>query len=176
MASGPDNLRRILDQSSAEVIPQDGVAVLKEKDPSKPYEIELRGLPSDSLLVKIENFEVKPGFLNGEDGILRRADFALVDDEVVVFLELKTGRIKPKEIEQQLHGAQCVLDYCASIGNRFFNDPNFLTPALENYHRVVLHKVNLNKRRSVPTSNRRNHRSFKTISCGERVYFKALVT
>ncbi|MDE0332004.1 MAG: hypothetical protein OXL41_09060 [Nitrospinae bacterium] len=177
MASCIDNLRRILHQSSITEVSRRGVATLKETDPSNPYEIELKGLPRDSLLVKIDRFKEKTDFLNGRNGIARRADFALVNDDAIVYIELKSGRIHPRQIEQQLYGAQCVMDYCASIGNRFFNDPNFLTPAINKPHLVLLHtNRSMNKRRSIAENNQSPNHPFKRINCGSSVYYRQLVS
>ena len=177
MAPCTDNLRGILHQSSITKVSSQGVAILKENDPSNPYEVELRGLPPDSLLIKIDRFKEKTDFLNGRHGIARRADFALVNADEIVFMELKSGRIQQKEVERQLHGAQCVIDYCASIGNRFFNNANFLNPAIKNQHLVLLHiKGSISKRRSTPEKNQQPNHPFKTIKCGKCVYYKALVS
>ena len=62
MAPCTDNLRGILHQSSITKVSSQGVAILKENDPSNPYEIELKGLPTDSLLVKIDRFKEKTDF------------------------------------------------------------------------------------------------------------------
>lgn len=177
MVSCTDNLRGILHQSSITKVSSQRVAILKENDPSNPYEIELKGLPPDSLLVKIDRFKEKTDFLNGKNGIARRADFALINNDAIVFIELKSGRIQPNQVERQLHGAQCVMDYCASIGNRFFNDPNFLNPAIKNQHLILLHITgSINKRRSTPVKNKQPNRPFKTIKCGQSIYYKALVS
>ena len=176
MAPCTDNLRGILHQSSITKVSSQGVAILKENDPSNPYEIELRNLPTDSLLVKIDKFKEKTDFLNGRNGIARRADFALVNADEIVFIELKSGKIQRKEVERQLHGAQCVMDYCASIGNRFFNNPNFLEPAIQNPHLVLLIKGSINKRRSTPDKNKQPNRPFKTIKCGSSIQYSELVS
>lgn len=177
MAACSANLRLILDQSSI-TEPSNQRAMLQEPDHSNPYEIELRGLPSDSLLVKTDKFKIKTGFLNRRNGILRRADYAIVNENEIVFLEMKSGKkIKRNKVIQQFHGAQCVMDYCAAIGKHFFNDPNFLSPAIKKPHLVLLLKRSLNKRRSVST-NSRGHSVFKTIPCGPNssVYYKQLVS
>ena len=177
MPSCIDNLRRILNSSSITEVSGQGVAILKENDPSNPYEIKLKGLPTDSLVVKIDRFKEKTYFLNGRLGIARRADFALVNDDAIVFIELKSGKIQRTVVERQLHGAQCVMDYCASIGNRFFNDPNFLDPAINNTHLVLLHTGrSMNKRRSTADTTQRSNHPFKTISCGSSVYYRQLVS
>ena len=176
MPSCIDNLRRILHQSSITEVSGQGVAILKETDPSNPYEIELKGLPTDSLLVKIDRFKEKTDFINGRNGIARRADFAVVNDDAIVFIELKSGKIQRTIVERQLRGAQCVMDYCASIGSRFFNDPNFLNPAINNPHLVLLHtNRSMNKRRSIADTNQSSNHPFKTIKCGSSVYYKQLV-
>lgn len=177
MPSCIENLRSILNPSSITEVSGQGVAILKESDPSNPYEIELKGLPTDSLIVKIDRFKEKTYFLNGRNGIARRADFALVNNDVIVFIELKSGRIQPRRVKQQLYGAQCVMDYCASIGNRFFNNPNFLNPAINNPHLVLLQTGrSINKRRSIAENNQSSNHPFKTIKCGSSIYYRQLVS
>ena len=177
MPSSIDNLRRILHQSSITEVSRQGVAILKENDPLNTYEIKLKGLPTDSLLVKIDRFKEKTDFLNGRNGIARRADYAVVNNDEIVFIELKSGKIQRKEVERQLHGAQCVIDYCASIGHRFFNNPNFLNPAINNQHLVLLHtRRSINKRRSIAENNQNSNQPFKTIKCGSSIQYKELVS
>ena len=177
MPSCIDNLRRILHQSSITEVSGQGVAILKETDPSNSYKIELKGLPPDSLIVKIERFKEKRYFLNGRHGIARRADFAIVNDDALVFIELKSGKFQRTVVKRQLRGAQCVMDYCASIGNRFFNDPNFLNPAINNPHLVLLHtRRSMNKRRSIAEKNQSSNHPFKTIKCGSSVYYRELLS
>lgn len=177
MPSCIDNLRSILNSASITKVSGQGVAILKESDPSNSYEIELKGLPRDSLIVKIDRFKEKTYFLNGRNGIARRADFALVNDDAIVFIELKSGKIQRTAVERQLHGAQCVMDYCASIGNRFFNNPNFLNPAINNPHLVLLHTGrSMNKRRSSTEINQGSSHPFKIIKCGSSVYYRELVS
>lgn len=177
MPSCIDNLRRILNPSTITEVSRNGVAILKETNPSNTYQIELKGLPTNSLIVKIDRFKEKRYFLNGRHGIARRADFALVNDDAIVFIELKSGNIQRTAVERQLHGAQCVMDYCASIGNRFFNNPNFLNPAINNPHLVLLHTGrSMNKRRSIAEKNQRANHPFKTIRCGSSVHYRQLVS
>ena len=136
-------------------------------------------MPPGSLLLRTDDFEPQHHFLLKGKGLRKRADFALIDDDRIIFIELKSGGVDKKEIERQFNGAKCVIDYCASIGKHFFNDPNFLTPAVNTQHCVLLFKnrISINKR-STSSSRKRKRMSygaFDRLDCDGEAHYKELM-
>lgn len=156
------NLKKIVRPESFEEAQGAADLVLEERDGSNPYKIQLKGVPAGSLLLKTDDFEPQHHFLIKGKGLRKRADFALIDHDRIIFIELKSGRVDKKEIERQFNGAKCVIDYCASIGKHFFNDPNFLAPAVNTQDCVLLFK----NRISIKKRNTRSSQKHKKMSCG----------
>lgn len=173
------NLKKIVGPQSLKEAQSGTHLVLEERDRSNPYKIELKGVPAGSLLVKTDNFNPPRRFLVNKNGLHKRADFALIDNDKIIFIELKSGSVNTKEIVRQFCGAKCVMDYCASIGKHYFNDPNFLNPAIIDQNCVLLvkKKNSIKKRRIVPPpkSKRTGNVVFKRLDCVKEVYYKQLV-
>lgn len=113
--------------------------VLTEKN-QITYSLEICNLPEDTLIVKVDEFEIndlKDVFRKCGDndkqgkGVCARADFAIItatsEQKFIIFLEMKSGNTSLEwEIIAQLRGAQCFIEYCKSIGKIFWEQPNFL--------------------------------------------------
>ena len=173
------NLKKIVDPQSFEEVQSNAPLILKERDRSNPYEIELKGVPIGSLLLKIDNFDSPRRFLVNKNGLHKRADFALINKDKIIFIELKSGKFNTKEIKRQFYGGKCVIDYCASIGKHFFNDPNFLVPAIQSQYCVLLFKNrnSIKKRPTGPfsTFQRTDSTIFRRLDCDTMAYYKKLV-
>ena len=178
MTNAVKNLKKIVDPQSFEEAQGRADLILEEKDPSNPYKIDLKGVPAGSLLLKTENFILQPGFLARKRGLQRRADFALVDSDKIIFIELKSGKLNKTEIEQQFYGAKSAIEYCAAIGKHFFNDPNFLNPAIKSQSCVLLfkNKSSIKKRRTSSSQIRQQTSSsvFHRLDCDGEAYYRQL--
>ena len=172
------NLKKIIDPQSFEEAQSGTHLILEERDKSNPYKIDLKGVPSGSLLLKTENFVPQRRFLVNKNGLHKRADYALIANDKIIFIELKSGSPNTKEIERQFYGAKCAIDYCAAIGKHFLNDPNFLNPAIKSQHCVLLFKVrhSIRKRRTGLSPNRRQMSSnvFDCLSCDSGAHYRQL--
>ena len=179
MTNAVKNLKKIVDPQSFEEAQGRGDLVLEEKDPSNPYKIDLKGVPAGSLLLKTENFVPQRGFLLNKNGLHKRADFALIANDQIIFIELKSGRQNTKEIERQFYGAKCAIEYCAAIGKHFFNDPNFLNPAIKSQSCVLLFKKksSIKKRRTSSSQIRQQTSSsvFDRLDSDGEAYYRQLV-
>ena len=104
---------------------------LKDKD-SKAI-IEIENLPENSIVIKPETFLFRYVVFAGSKDERRRADFVIVSNDGtrkwIVFIEIKEGEIRKKKrqlVIAQLRGAQCIMDYCKSIGREFWSTKGFL--------------------------------------------------
>ena len=93
------------------------------------YQFKLRHLPKDALVIKCDKFpQLGDIFFKGDNMECKRADYALISEscgEIMIF-ELKRSRNSAgnKEIYAQLKGAKCIVEYCKSIVDSFFNEIN----------------------------------------------------
>ena len=106
---------------------------VKLKDKESKATIEIENLPQDSIVIKPETFEFKYVVFAGSKDERRRADFVIVSNEGtrkwIIFIEIKEGKIdgqKRNRVIAQLRGAQCIMDYCKSIGREFWSAKGFL--------------------------------------------------
>ena len=116
------------------------------------YSVTIYQPPSDSLVIKAENFPAPSDFFKGSKGENKRADFIVISEgrRVILYIELKAGKRKPGEIKQQLKGASCVLAYCKEVARQFWNKNDFLDNYDCRYIGIV--GVNIRKRRTRPES------------------------
>jgi len=140
------------------------VIKLKESSASSPYDVIIRGIPSDTkvIVLKPDAFTAPKEVFANSRHECKRADFVIVADtgekKVIVYIEMKAGKGGSElEIIQQLKGAQCFIGYCREIGQAFWNQPNFLEDY--EYRFVSMRSIRVNKR---PT------RSTKTNSIHDR--------
>ncbi|MYE87742.1 hypothetical protein F4X33_01950 [Candidatus Poribacteria bacterium] len=93
--------------------------------------IEIKGLPCDSIVIRAEDFKDPLTVFKGSKGERKRADFVIVSNDGIkkwiIYIEVKRGsRIPRDHIIAQLRGAQCIMDYCKSIGREFWSAKGFL--------------------------------------------------
>jgi hypothetical protein len=86
-------------------------------------EVTIMDLPTDSIVLNIEKFEQPKTLFRGKNGECKRCDYVLVLTEekqkILIFVEMKSGRLNMAEIQRQFKGAECVIDYCDAVLNRF---------------------------------------------------------
>lgn len=111
----------------------DSTLILFENSNNNQGEITILNVPSDALLIKIDEnkFDVRQIFMSFE-GICKKADYILITREKkeIIFIELKFPKPKSKnnnidntDISYQLLGAKCLFDYIKSIlENRGFQN------------------------------------------------------
>ena len=104
-----DIIRKLLD-SSAVVMPNDDSGVLemrlKETDPKAKLKlVQIRGVPSNSLLIKVDGAAPLNTLLSGENGIRQRCDYVLLTERksgpILVFCEMKSSSVRPSEVTRQ---------------------------------------------------------------------------
>ncbi|MBF0520989.1 MAG: hypothetical protein HQK92_14860, partial [Nitrospirae bacterium] len=68
----------------------------------------------DSVLVQIDEFKEHNKLFTSDKGQLRMCDYVLLtrvrNQEMILFIEMKSETVKIKEIEQKFNGALCIMD------------------------------------------------------------------
>jgi len=121
--------------------------VLKEEG-VRGSEVCIRNIPTDSVVIKADNFPAPTKFFNGEQGECKRADFIIISTEkkVIIYIELKAGQKSGCYIVKQLKGASCLVSYCQEIAKQFWNKDDFLAGYQQRY--IGLTHLSINKRSS----------------------------
>lgn len=89
----------------------------------------IRGIPEDTLIIKIDAIYSPDKIFNGKRGECTCADYVLISSQkkCIVYVEMKKTKGSRAHIEQQLLGAQCFIEFCTTIGRKFWCNENFLT-------------------------------------------------
>lgn len=129
--------------NKATLVPIDArQAKLKETETGtgSSYHVILKGLPDDTLILKTDKFPSPDKFFdcNNNSGICKRADYVVVNEQKMIFIELKKTKARKNNTKKQLLGAQCVMDYCIAVGRRFFGHDPFLKNAVKKPHFVSI--------------------------------------
>ena len=95
---------------------------------SSDYFVTINNVAEIAIAIKTDNFPDLKNFFNccSDIGQCKRADFVVVTDKKLIFIELCKGKKQAKEVVQQLKGAQCVIEYCRNIGSKFYDYDSFL--------------------------------------------------
>lgn len=144
-------LLRALFKTDALASVQDDRIILEERS-KQPYTLKITGAPYDTIAFKADMFP-DPGsiFRNGNHEC-RRADYVIVsrrgNSKWIVYVEMKRRRGNPREVEDQLRGAKCVVAYCREIGQQFWNPQLGRRRFLERYAErfVSVRGIGINER------------------------------
>lgn len=134
---------------------------LIEDTPPVYYEVVINNIPEDAVVIKTETFldPNKKGcdkIFKGSKGELKRADFAIVaetdNDKFIVLIEMKsdTTTSKKSDVIKQFNGAQSFIRYCQSIGQLFWEVPNFLDNYKLRFVRIINKMESIRKETSCP--------------------------
>lgn len=125
------------------------IITLKESSDGSQYAVEIKGIPKDAIAIKADMFPAPDHIFTCQRGECRRADYILVTSSdqgnFIVYIEIKKGRAKSKEIIEQLKGAQCFIAYCREIGRIFWQKEDFLGTQYQSRF-VSIREISLNKR------------------------------
>lgn len=117
----------------------------------KIYSLTVTNCPEQTLVIRADQFWDRRKLFQGTRGEQRCADYILICDDPamgrwVLYIELKKSDADLKSIKQQILGAQCILNYCTAIGQRFWNQPDFLST----YQRknIAITQITLSKRKT----------------------------
>lgn len=124
-----DVLKELIRNEHLGVPPQGsyGKPYLRLTEPKAGYEITIRNVPEHSLAVKADGFKGGEWFFTGKNGECKRADYIVFSEHLngiqAICVELTKAQKSWTEIEQQLIGSKCLLDYISSIGENFIKNP-----------------------------------------------------
>lgn len=122
--------------------------------------VTIRGIPSDTVVIKVDKFKSPDSIFNCDNGECKRADFIIVSGsdqkKVILYIEMKKNKGSSRaEIVQQLKGAKCFLIYAQEIEKHFLNEKNFLT---EYNHRFIsIGHISISKRKTRITKETASH-------------------
>ena len=147
--------------------------------------VEIKGLPTNSIVIRAENFEEPLTVFNGTKGERKRADFVIVSNDErerkwVICIETQEMDSKlASHVTQQLKGAYCFITYCKCIGKSFWASDEFLNDYQYRFVSIVDLNFNRSKRQTQPFySTGELHSSpdkFLKISRSPTVYFRKLI-
>ncbi len=129
MEESLEALRELLvDDIIGDIIHEHGICSvrLREKgSDAKLKQVDLLGIPENSVLIKLDAYEQPLSLFKGRKGERKRCDyilFTVLDGKgYALFIELKSAKLKKPEYICQFKGAECVVDYCHSALQRFHN-------------------------------------------------------
>lgn len=106
--------------------------LLKGKTPdNRSYAFEIRNVPQDSILLKIDDSFPQADKLLKEDGGIRvRADYAIIskisNNRRILIIEISAANKPDSYIKRQLTGGICVLEYCSAVYEKFYSSNKIL--------------------------------------------------
>lgn len=161
---------------------------LKDTDISgNEYTFKISDVPQDTIIIRADKFPNTGVFFKGstQTGICQKADYIIISKKSdgsshrIIIIELTKGTSKDaKFIIKQLKGAKCILKYCESIIEHFFNKKDILKNAPIHYVAVVnaggARKQGINYTNN-PTKNQKVE-NFLKITSGKDFQFKYFVS
>jgi len=120
---------------------------------SKLKRVDIYDIPEGSILIKLDQYNQPDSLFKNHRGQRKRCDYVLVttieNRDILLFIEMKSSRIRNIEIEQQFKGAECVIDYCDAVLNRFHGQDDLLKKHTK--HFVIFYKpLSISKRPTRP--------------------------
>ena len=101
-----------------------------------------------SILINLDKVEQPRTLLRNEKGQRQRCDYVLLticeNRPLMLFVEIKSSTVSKAEIQRQFKGAECMMDYCDAVLNRFHDQDNLLGSFLKRF--VVFYKPRIAKR------------------------------
>lgn len=172
-------LLKIVNPAYLSIASNDSLLQIAENNPANKYCAHIKNAPAGSALIKMDDSAIRRGLI--KRGHWKKiADYAIVNDDGVIILELKSGnRVGVRDLHRQFAGAKCILDYLASIGRHFFNDDGILGPALDNQSCILIRVRKNNIRKQLSRREQHGYNdAFKRIHCadGDTIYYKQLVS
>jgi len=149
-------------KSSACIPLQDsyGKKFVKLNEPQAPdSSAEIRNMPSDALVIKVDAFHAPNDMFNGGNGECKRADYVIISAEkkCILYIEIKRTKDRWEQVVKQLIGAKCFMVYCQEVGKSFWKEKNFLC---EYKHRFIsIGHTSIPKRKTRITRNSPKHDS-----------------
>lgn len=104
--------------------------VVLEEEKSPDSTVTIAGLPSDTIVINLDDNISNDRIFNGSRGECKRADYLIIAEaqnkKRILIIEMKTSKDKPKNVINQLKGASCCVRYLQEVGKKFWNQDEFL--------------------------------------------------
>ncbi len=148
------------------------------------YNFEICGVPTETIAINVDdNFPAPAEIFKCGRGECKRADFVLItitpNKKLIIYIELKKGTPKRKEVVQQLKGARCFMAYCRAVGREFWGQASFLQNREYEERFVGVVNIGLNKRPvRPPEPSKSTHdkpENFRKFNGRSRLYFADLI-
>jgi len=125
---------------------------------AKLKSVRIRDLPEGTVVLKVDKCKPYKSLFRDKHGPLRRCDYILFlrkeDRRLALFVELKSERLGRDRIIRQFKGAECLMDYCDAVLNRFHGKMGLLRHYEK--HFVVFYISRLDKQTTRPKSAPKN--------------------
>lgn len=112
------------------MVGSDMIANLEERECN--HKVKITNVPTGSIIIKTDKFPEIKEFLSNNNGIRKRADYAIISEintrKVILVIELKctSNSATMDEVVDQLKGSTCILNYIEKIGEYFFKKNRML--------------------------------------------------
>jgi len=108
-----------------------GKAFVRLKEPQAPdSSIDIMGIPTGTIVIKIDKFPSPDPIFCGSKSECKRADYVIIANsggkKRILYIEMKRTKDSLKEVITQLTGARCFMHYCQAIGINFWGERDFL--------------------------------------------------
>ncbi|MCL1875103.1 MAG: hypothetical protein FWF87_02440 [Synergistaceae bacterium] len=132
--------------------------ITEEDKESKLNKIEVRGVPENSILLKMNCYKEPIATFKSTKGECKRCDYVILTQYEntmhVIYIEMKSWELKKPDIICQFKGAFCFMSYSNVIAEKFHNARISSAPQ-ERY--VVLYANRNNKTSLFPKPVQNNH-------------------
>ncbi len=110
--------------------------------------VTIKNLPTDAIVIKVDNFHSPDNIFNGNNGECKRADYVIISAQkkCILYIEIKRTRGDRKKVVKQLIGARCFVRYCQEIGKSFWNKRDFLADYQDRF--ISIGHTNIAKRKT----------------------------
>lgn len=147
------NILNQMIQDNAKVAPIEEYARKKVVllEPQCPDSIvTIRGIPDDSITIKIDSFSAPDNLLSGRNGECKRADYAIISNDKgrgrILVIEMKKTNAQHNHLVEQFKGAKCAIEYCKEVAKEFYNCSDLLKNYSFRY--ISFCRTNIRKRKT----------------------------
>lgn len=119
----------IKDNARVELQEEYGKHFVRLYEPQAPDSSAIiKGMPADSIVIKVDTFMSLEDIFKGSMGECKRADYVIISAEKkrILYIEIKRTKDSWEQIVKQLTGAECFVKYCQEIGKAFWKEQTFL--------------------------------------------------
>lgn len=109
---------------------------LKENDSNaKLKKVVINGIPQGALIVRIDNGDGIKKLLksDGDFPINKRSDYLIIDEENVIFVEMKSKNVDKKDCILKFKSSECLISYIDNLFNVFLKSNSYFENKAKHY-------------------------------------------